>query len=113
MVEQYQTADSVVQGKIYDKINRGFEMIEREKCRLEEVQDPPEMRGCHIFGKGGKCRRTAAELAIARLEKNDKPIRSETQSTSSSASVIPIVDLTNASTTPKHNTSHSTPVVLT
>ena len=113
MVEQYQTADSAVQGKIYDEINHGFEMIEREKRRLEEVQDPPEMRGRCTFGKGGKRRRTAAELTIARLEKNDKPIRSETQSTSSSASVIPIVDLTNASTTPKHNTSHSTPVVLT
>ena len=89
-------------------------MIRNEKRRHEEVQDPPEIQGNRTFGRGGPRKKTAAELAVARLEKEDRlPSRENHDIGASSAPQIPIVNLTSAPSTPNCILQNSRPVIAT
>ena len=73
MLDEYQDANSIVQGKILNEISCGVEKIRKEKRRHEEVQDPPEIQGNRTFGRGGPRKKTSTEVALARLQKEDRP----------------------------------------
>ena len=75
-------------------------MIRNEKHRHEEVQDRPEIQGNCTFGRGGLCKKTTAELAVAQLEKEDRlPSQENHNIGTSSAPQIPIVNLSSTITT--------------
>ena len=61
---KYCNTDTVVQGKMLDAMNYGFDMIQREKWCHEEVQDPLEIQGNYMFRKGGPHNKIEAELAL-------------------------------------------------
>lgn len=114
MLEEYRDANSAVKGKILDEISRGVNMIRNEKHRHEELQDPPEIQGNRTFGRGGLRKKTAAELAVARLEKEDRlPSRENHIIGASSAPQIPIMDLTSTPSTPNCIQQNSRPVIAT
>jgi hypothetical protein len=103
MLAEYQDANGAVQGKILDEISRGVNVIRNEKSRHEEVQDRSEMQGNRTFGRGGLRKKTAVELVVVRLEKEDRlPSRENHNKDASSAPQIPIVNLTSAPSIPNY-----------
>jgi hypothetical protein len=114
IIEEYQGANDAVKGKTLDEISRGVNMIRNEKRRHEEVQDPPEIQGICTFGRGGLRKKTAAELAVAQLEKEDKlPSQENHNIGASSAPQIPIVNLSSAPSTPNCMQQNSRSVIAT
>src|SRR5271167_1402618 len=68
------------------EFERGLLVAEKEEYNIARVRDPQEMSGKRrTFGKGGKRRLTAAEIAEKKLERDDEQ---------SVPSEIPIADLT-------------------
>ena len=78
LLNKYCNADTVIQEDLLKAMNREFDMIERENRRHIEVQDSLEIQENRTFGKRGPRKKTGAELAVARLRNNDKPVRKQT-----------------------------------
>ena len=69
-----QSRSATARNHIYHELIRKVDILKQEERRENEIQDPSEMTGPRIFGKGGPRRKTGAELVMKELKRRDKPI---------------------------------------
>ena len=109
--DRFKDASDAVRSSMLHEFERGLSVAEKEEYNIARVRDPPEMSGKRrTFGKGGKRRLTAAEIAAKELERDDK------QSVPSERSVVgltsPFIIPTRPQSPSAHSSTDSGPFVM-
>ena len=100
--DHFKDASDAVRSSMLREFERGLSVAEKEEYKIARVRDPQEMSGKRrTFGKGGKRRLTAAEIAVKELERDDK------QSMSSERSVIGLTSPFIIPTRPQSSSAYS------
>lgn len=100
--DRFKNASDAVRSSMLHEFERGLLVAEKEENNIARVRDPQEMSGKRrTFGKGGKRRLTAAEIAAKELERDDK------QSVPSERSVVGLTSSFIIPTRPQSPSAHS------
>lgn len=105
---RFNVASDAVRARMLQDMDRGMHMLTREEQNIARIQDPSEIRGQRgrTFGKGGPCRRTAAEIAENELKKSD---RRASRTKQSSRSELRIIDVTGSFTASQQHSGPERP----
>jgi hypothetical protein len=97
---QFAGASDAVKARMLHGLDHELISNEKEQYNIAMIQDPPELRARRTFGRGGKRRSTAAEMAEKELAKNDRIEHTITTSASEIVNLItPVTDIDLASQT--------------